>query len=500
MLKVFNFSRTVFTKTIIDYNIYFDYRVVRGNKLKVSIYNTLTRKVEELDTITPGRVKLYTCGPTVYNYAHIGNLRTYVFEDILRRTLEAAGSSVKHVMNVTDVGHLTSDGDDGEDKMIQSAREKGMSVWDIARFFEDAFFSDTKKLNIFDPVVSCRATEHIDDMIQLVQRIEANGYAYTADGNVYFDTEKFTPYGRMAQLEKQDLKQGQRVAVDSAKKHPRDFVLWFTNSKFAHQAMQWDSPWGKGYPGWHLECSAMSMKYLGEQFDIHCGGVDHINVHHTNEIAQSEAATGKKWVNYWMHGEFLVMKTGKMSKSSGGFITLENLVEDGFDPLDYRYFCLGAHYRSQLVFSRESLESARNARNNLKRRIVPLRNVKTAAKAGAAQGYLDEFYNQAADDLNMPRCLGSMWGLLQDENVPDAEKKYALLRMDEILAVGIDEKLHEAAVDLPPEARKLIVEREKARERRDYARSDQLRDELLAQGISVKDSPEGTDWEFVQSV
>ena len=327
--------------------------------MELKVYNTLQRQIEPFHPIEEGRVSFYACGPTVYNYAHIGNLRTYVFEDILRRSLEYFGYEVQHVMNVTDVGHLTDDADQGEDKMEVSAREKKMSVWEIAEFYANAFFKDLEKLNIEPPTKTCRATDHIGDMIGLIKRLEEKGYTYVAGGNVYFDISQFPDYGKLALLDRQDLKIGARVERDPNKRNPRDFVLWFTQSKFEHQTMQWDSPWGRGYPGWHVECSAMSMKYLGEQFDIHAGGVDHIPVHHTNEIAQSEAATGRKWVNYWLHGEFLVMKGAKIAKSAGNSITFSVLEEENFEPLDYRYFCLGGHYRSQLIFTKEALEVAR---------------------------------------------------------------------------------------------------------------------------------------------
>ena len=333
--------------------------------MKVQIYNTMSRTVEEFKPITPNFVGMYGCGPTVYNYAHIGNLRTYIFEDTLKRVLMHAGYKVKHVMNITDVGHLTGDGDDGEDKMEKSARESGKSVWDIAKFYTEAFFKDYDSLNIIRPDVICPATQHIPQMIELIQRLEKGGHTYIAGGNVYFSIDTFPSYGKLARLNLDDLKSGARIDIDSNKKNPKDFVLWFTNSKFGEQAMMWDSPWGRGYPGWHIECSAMSMYYLGEHFDIHCGGIDAIPVHHTNEIAQSEAATGKTWVNYWMHGEFLLSDKGKMSKSSGEFLTMSVLKEHGFDPLDYRYFCLGANYRTQLQFSYQGLEGAKTARQGL---------------------------------------------------------------------------------------------------------------------------------------
>src|SRR5574344_1158294 len=333
--------------------------------MSLKLYNTMGRKLEEFKPITEGFCGFYGCGPTVYNYAHIGNLRAYFFLDILDRTLEYLGYSKKHVMNITDIGHLSGDNDDGEDKMLKTANEKHQSVLEIAKFYTDAFFSDIDKLNIKRPDVVCKATEHVNEMIELIKKIEANGHTYMSGGNLYYDVTTYPDYGKLACLNLNDLKAGARIEVDSNKKNPCDFVLWFTKSKYENQAMMWDSPWGRGYPGWHVECSAMSMKYLGEHFDIHCGGIDAIPVHHTNEIAQSEAATGKTWVNYWCHGEFLLNDKGKMSKSSGEFLTLPVLVSHGYDALDYRYFCLTGHYRTQLKFSYEALDHARSARERL---------------------------------------------------------------------------------------------------------------------------------------
>lgn len=469
--------------------------------MTLELYNTLGRTLQEFHPIDPPHVGLYGCGPTVYNYAHIGNLRTYIFEDLLRRTLEYFGYEVHHVMNVTDVGHLTDDADQGEDKMEVSAREKKMSVWEIAEFFTNAFFEDTDKLNILRPEVVCRATDHIDDMIGLIKRIEENGYTYFSGGNLYFDTTKVEKYGELALLDKQELKAGARIAVDENKKNPQDFVLWFTKSKFEKQTMVWDSPWGKGYPGWHIECSAMSMKYLGEQFDIHCGGVDHIPVHHTNEIAQSEAATGKKWVNYWLHAEFLLMEKSKMAKSAGNFITLRDLESEGFHPLDYRYFCLGGHYKSQLQFSIEALRAAKNARENLVERVARLKESIGAASGGEeswsekAEEYLTKFRNDAALDINIPKSLSHLWNLLKDEQVSDHEKFELIKEMDRVFGL----KLYEAELDteIDEAAEEMIRKREEARKQKDFATADKLRDALKERGIVVEDTPEGPRWKKV---
>ena len=463
--------------------------------MDLKLFNTLSRKVEKFKPIQQGRAGMYTCGPTVYDYPHIGNLRTYVFEDILRRMLEYLGYKVTHVMNVTDMGHLTDDADGGEDKIIKSAREKKMSAWEIAEYYTQAFFNDTRALNILEPSIICRATDHITDMIQLVVRLEEKGCTYTAGGNVYFDIDRFPGYGRLARLNLDTLRAGARISVDPNKKNPSDFVLWFTRSKFEHQAMLWDSPWGKGYPGWHIECSAMSMRYLGEQFDIHCGGVDHINVHHTNEIAQSEAATGKKWVNYWIHGEHLLMGSEKMAKSKGENITLSYLMEQDFHPLDYRYYLLGAHYRSQLQFRFAALEAARNARRRLGERIFQLRKDAAEETDGddPGAGYLAAFLKHAVNDLNIPRSLSEVWALVRDEELKAEAKLRVLHKMDRILGLDFQSWAPEA-VELAVDEEKLIAERQEARERRNFKRADAIRNILLKRGIILEDSPGGVRW------
>ncbi|MGO8695162.1 MAG: cysteine--tRNA ligase [Rectinemataceae bacterium] len=469
----------------------------------VKFYNTLGRRVQEFHPLVPGKVGFYGCGPTVYNYAHIGNLRAYVFHDTLSRALRYLGYEVTHVMNITDIGHLSGDADTGEDKMVRSAQERGESVLEVARFYTEAFFRDCERMNILRPEVVCKATEHIDDMIALIERIEKRGFTYSSGGNLYFDVSRFPGYGELAMLKPDELKAGARIEVDGNKRNPADFALWFTKSKFENQALVWDSPWGRGYPGWHIECSAMSMKYLGEQFDIHSGGIDHIPIHHTNEIAQSEAATGKKWVNYWLHNEFLVISNGKMSKSSGGFLTLQRLIDMGYDPLDYRYFLLGAHYRSQLQFSNESMDSAKAARRSLCERILALKDRVGSAPLPApselgssARGYLDNFAAALAQDLAMPRALAELWGLLREAGIGAAEALSAVYDMDRVLGLGLLQLERPAETDpaLVAEIERLVTERSAAKKTKDFARADAIRAELKARGIILEDGPARTAW------
>jgi cysteinyl-tRNA synthetase len=463
--------------------------------MQFNLYNTMSRKVEQFEPLDRSLVRMYCCGPTVYNFAHIGNLRTYIFEDLLKRSLLVSGFTVKHVMNVTDVGHLTDDADDGEDKMVKASKEKNLDVYTIAKMYTDAFFDDTDALNILRADIVCKATEHIQDMIDLIKRLEQRGHTYTAGGNVYFSIDTFPDYGKMARLKNDQLKAGARIDVDENKKNPRDFVLWFTKSKFENQVMVWPSPWGDGYPGWHIECSAMSMKYLGESFDIHCGGIDHIPVHHTNEIAQSEAATGKPWVKYWVHGEFLLNETGKMSKSKGEFLTLSVLKERGYDPLDYRYFCLGGHYRSQLVFSWDSIDGAKNGRKNLMNQVNKLKKETKPAQSltEKSQEYVNQFFAHFANDLNAPRALATMWATLNDKELKGEQKLAALYEMDRILGLDLAKEFKEEEVAIPQEILDLVEERRLAKGEKNYSRADKLRDIVEKAGFRLKDTPEGTE-------
>jgi cysteinyl-tRNA synthetase len=459
----------------------------------MKLHNSADRRVVDFVPLEPGKVSMYCCGPTVYNYAHVGNFRAFLFEDVLRRTLTQAGFTVTHVMNVTDVGHLTGDGDDGEDKMLKGARDQGKSVWDVAKFYTEAFFRDSARLNILRPTVVAAATDHIAQMIALIERLQGRGMAYLAGGNVYFDTAAFPDYGKMALLDRQEAPAISRVDADAGKKNPRDFVLWFTQSKFDGQAMTWDSPWGRGYPGWHIECSAMGIYHLGERFDIHCGGIDHIPVHHTNEIAQSEGAIGHKWVNYWLHNEFLLTGKDKMSKSSGEFLTVQLLIDKGYDALDYRFFCFGAHYRSALTFTWEALDGARNARRNL------VDKVREWAAAGpssaltpASQPHLEGWKSALENDLATPQALASLWALVKDTKVAASEKLTGLYVMDQVLGFGLETLPAAEDPQQAPEAvLALATERTEVRKAKNFARSDAIRDELKALGWAVVDTPAG---------
>lgn len=462
----------------------------------LQLYNTRTRAKEAFVPITPGRVSLYCCGPTVYHYAHIGNMRSYIFEDLLRRTLVRAKYDVDHVMNVTDVGHLQSDADDGEDKMMLAQKRESKSPWDIARFYEDAFLRDCARLEILRPHTVCRATDHIAEMIAMIETLMDKGYAYRGAGhqpNIYFDTQKFGAYRDFARLVDDPGAQA-RVDDDAAKRHASDFVLWFTleGSKYPNQIMQWDSPFGRGFPGWHIECSAMAMKYLGTRIDIHCGGIDHIPVHHTNEIAQSECCTGHQWVNVWMHNEFLLLDQGKMSKSSGDFLTVQKLIDDGYRPMHYRYLCLTAQYRGQLNFSYDSLDQARNAFDTLCHKAEEYREKNIAAQASArAKDVVAAIDAAMRDDLNAPVALAHVWAALRDETLTPAEQLHILDQADSALGLG------GAVLDKPQLSaaqQDLLQQRDAARRAKDWATSDRLRDALAATGIGLKDRIEGSSW------
>ena len=461
---------------------------------RLFLFNTLGRKLMEFATIEPDKVRLYTCGPTVYNYAHIGNLRTYIFEDILRRTLVRFGYEVRHVMNITDVGHLTSDTDTGEDKMLVGARQTGMTVWEIARLYEEKFFDDLDSLNILSPHVRCRATEHIPEIIAFIEGLLEKGHAYQTGGNVYFSVDKFQRYGELALLKMDRQVAGARVVVDESKLNPYDFVLWFTESKFPNQEMKWASPWGTGFPGWHIECSAMATRYLGDRIDIHCGGIDHIPVHHTNEIAQSEAALGHDWVNYWMHGEFLILKENKMSKSSGTFLTLEELRKRGFTASDYRYFCLGTHYRHNLEFSWEALQGAQNALGRLRNLYLSWESDPAEQGRELAEIYRRAFDSALSQDINAPQALATVWNMARDTKLANTHKRILLSDFDQIMALGVEKWRQK---ELPLELQSLMALREQARAAKNFAEADAIRIKLLEAGVGVKDTAEGPQWYYL---
>ncbi len=462
---------------------------------QLKLFNTLTRNVDPFSPLSPTQVKLYCCGPTVYNFQHIGNLRTYIFEDILVRTLRSAGYSVDHVMNITDVGHLVGDGDVGEDKMAVAMKREKKRSHEIAEYYTGIFFQDCAKLHITRPNTVCNATGHIQEMIDLILRLEKNGCTYVSGGNVYFDISKSKDYGKLAKLDLVKLEAGARIEVDKNKRNAHDFVLWFTNSKFNDQELQWDSPWGRGYPGWHIECSAMSMKYLGEEFDIHCGGIDHIPVHHTNEIAQSEGATGKSWVTTWMHGGFLVSQSReKMSKSTGGFICLRDVSDKGINPLAYRFLCLGTHYRSELAFSWEALTGAAQSLEKLTKSVLAVKDeakgMSSSSLSEDSSAYQEKFFQCMAHDLNSPQALAVLWGLVNDKKLPAGEKLAVLYSMDQVL--GLDfESWRIVAEEIPSEVLSLVAERDAVRKAKNFARSDEIRTRLKELGYTVEDTPQG---------
>jgi cysteinyl-tRNA synthetase len=455
----------------------------------IKLYNSLTRKIEDFQPLDPKSVGLYTCGPTVYNYLHVGNYRTYVFEDVLRRTLEAFGYPVKHVMNITDVGHLTSQADEGEDKLAVAAAREGKTAWEIAKFYTETFVADSKELDLRPPHVLCNATDHIPEQIAMVETLDKKGFLYKTSDGLYFDTEKFKGYARLAgEKNIAGLMEGARVEANPEKKRPTDFAVWKFSPKGEKRQMEWPSPWGVGFPGWHIECSAMAMKYLGESFDIHCGGVDHIPIHHTNEIAQAEAATGKPFVRFWMHGEFLTLNAAKMAKSSGGFIKLSDLKEKGFDPLDYRYHCLTAHYRKQLDFSWEALEGSKTARRRLRESAALLA---AEPEKPACAEELAAFEAALADDLNAPAALSVVWDALKKNEIPAGARAAFLRKVEEVFALGLFTR---DKLEIAPEVQALIDRRAKARQDRDFKLSDDLRKELDAQGILVEDTKQGQKW------
>ena len=475
----------------------------------MQLYNSLSHKKEEFKTNEPGKVNMYTCGPTVYHFAHIGNLRSYIMEDILEKYLRYSGYDVKRVMNITDVGHLSSDADTGEDKMVKGAKRENKTVMDIARFYTDAFFKDCEKLNIKKPDVVEPATNCINEFITMVEGLIEKGYAYLAGGNVYFDTSKLDEYYVFNKHDSEELMVGVRDGVeeDNNKRNKNDFVLWFTKSKFEEQALKWDSPWGVGYPGWHIECSAISLKHLGEHLDIHCGGIDNAFPHHTNEIAQSEAYIGHKWCNYWFHVLHLNTNSGKMSKSTGEFLTVSLLEEKGYNPLAYRFFCLQSHYRKSLVFSYENLDNAQGAFNKLLSKIAALKDDTNEAIDEVTVKELTEKFKAALDnDINTSLGITVLYDVLKAKTndktklalLADFDKVLSLSLLDEAKKLKEIKKEESSSVAVDDEFSKYVEEqlalRAEAKKNKNWAEADRIRDELTAKGVKILDTPDGAKW------
>ena len=462
----------------------------------MKLYNTLTKKVEEFIPLNQNEVKLYTCGPTVYHFAHIGNLRTYISEDILEKALNYLGYNVKRVMNITDVGHLSSDADTGEDKMLKGAKRENKTVLEIAEYYTNCFKNDCEKLNIAWPETVVPATSLIEDYIKFIETLIEKEYAYFTNGNVYFDTSKLNDYYKLTNHQEEELYVGVRDSVeeDLNKKNKTDFVLWFTKSKFEDQELKWNSPWGLGYPGWHIECSCISLKHLGETIDIHCGGVDNIFPHHTNEIAQTESYTGKKWCNYWFHTEHLNDARGKMSKSSGEFLTVALLEQKGYNPLAYRLFCLQSHYKNQLVFTYESLDIAQNTYNKLLSKINSLKEDKGIIDKEIYDKYNNQFKNALADNLNTSNAITVLYDVLKcDTN--NTTKLTLIKDFDKVLSLNLIKKEEEIDSELLTYINEQIELRKTAKLNKDYAKADEIRQNLLEKNIVIKDTREGTTFE-----
>ena len=454
----------------------------------LNIFNTLTRKIEEFHPINSPNVGMYACGPTVYDYLHIGNMRRYVNDDILVRVLEYDGYKVKHVINITDVGHLTSDQDTGEDKMEKGAKKFNMSVWDIAKKFEKIFFEDWEKLNLKTPSLVMHATDYIKDQIDLIQILEEKGYTYKTKDGIYFDTSKFPEYNKLSRQKLEELRPGARVEIIKGKKSPSDFALWKFSQKDSKRQMEWESPWGIGFPGWHLECSAMSMKALGINFDIHTGGIDHISVHHTNEIAQSEAASNKPFVNYWVHHAFLIVEDEKMSKSLENFYRVKDIVSKGYDPLSLRYLFLQTHYRQEMNFTCDALAASQKALNRLRDEFISLGD---AADRGCEE-YDNKFFAAINDDLNMPKALAVLWELLKSD-CSNSKKVKSILDYDKILGLKLNEakEIRGKKLEIPEEVMRMVNEREKLRKQRRFHLADQMRNKIKKMGYEVEDTKKG---------
>ena len=457
--------------------------------MKITLFETYSRTFKEFTPLNNDRVGMYTCGPTVYDYAHIGNLRTYIFEDILRRVLEFNGFSVNHVMNITDVGHLTSDQSE-EDRIEKGARRTGLSAWEVADLYTNAFKRDISRLNIQEPDIWCKATEHIQDQIDLIGCIERNGYTYSTNDGIYFDTSKLAEYGYLARINVDGLKPGVRIDLRE-KRNPTDFALWKFSPEKGKRQMEWDSPWGLGFPGWHIECTAMAAKYLGPFFDIHCGGEDHIMVHHVNEIAQSQACYKTNLANFWMHGYFLQINKKRMGKSQGNFITLQTLINKGYDPMAWRYYCLGAHYRSKLHFSWRGLDSSAKAYERLCKMIFDIQ------KTGRPDGdFVSRVTSQLNDDLNTPKAIATIWDLMGSKMKPSS-KKATIAIVDK--ALGLNLLGWKPRLETPPkEVEELLLHREKARMNKNWALADALREEIRNLGYDIEDSNNGSSIKLIK--
>lgn len=465
--------------------------------MDIILFNTLGRQKHVFTPITPGKAGLYTCGPTVYDYQHIGNFRTFLFEDLLKRVLVYNGYDVTHIMNITDVGHLVSDADEGEDKMEKGSARTGKTVWEIAEYYTQFFLDDAKALNLIPPTRYTKATEYIQEQIDMIKCLDDKGYTYVTSDGVYFDTSKISDYGKLANLDIEGLEEGSRIQFSTEKKNKTDFALWKFSPKDEKRQMEWDSPWGKGFPGWHIECSAMSRKYLGDTFDIHCGGIDHVPIHHTNEIAQSEACTGKPFAHYWMHGAFLEEESGKMSKSKGEFLRVDTLIKHGYAPMDYRYLCLGTHYRKRLLFSWEILEQAKTAMTRLKQNIQQIRD--DAKKnfderdASMPEGEREKFLEAVNDDLNMPQALAVLWGVVRNDKLTSIEKKNLINDFNRVLGLDLDKDMEAGNTNVPAEIMELVEKRIAAKKAKDFKKADSLREELKELGWEVVDKKDGVE-------
>ena len=454
----------------------------------MKIYNTLTKDKDEFKPLIGNQVRMYSCGPTVYSYAHIGNLKAFIFMDTLSRVLKYNGYTLKHVMNITDVGHLLSDADEGEDKMMKAAREQEKSPWEIAKYYTEIFLNDIEALNIEKPNIICKATDHINEMIEFVKGLVEKGYGYEIDDGIYYDVSKFEGYGKLSGNTLEDQLAGARVEVNDEKRHPADFALWKKASK--EHIMQWESPWGMGFPGWHIECSAMSRKYLGDQFDIHTGGIDHIPIHHENEIAQSEGLIGKQPVNYWVHNGFLLVDGGKMSKSLGNVYTVKDLKDKGFDPLAYRLFCYNAHYRSKLNFTWDGLKSAQISLEKLREGVLAHLNGEDTIDETEVEKLKAEFLEAINDDINISRAMAVVWAVVKDTR-KSKQFKDLLCEFDIVLGLSLDQVNEKKEEQFESEILELVNKRQEAREQKNWKQADEVRDRLKELGVVVEDTAQG---------